>query len=258
MKRFFEQSWLSFKGTNSIYSGEEFLLLQIGQPLLTLIFYVLLASYSINPTDLTRWVIGNSFLMCINTTIFSLGFSFNQERFYGRLRSIVVSPTNSLNVVLHKCFFPSLISIVVVLIGIFVGQILFNINISLSNLSFLILIIFISMLAASSFGIFISTFGLISDSMHLILNIIGSGLIIITGANFPTEQLPRFFQIISNFLPIKHGLNAAYELLGGNINQSIILLIPEVGIILLYSISTAIVFGIIEKLARTKGLLEIY
>lgn len=258
MTRFLQASWLSFKGTNAIYSGEEFLMLQIIQPLSMLIFYVLLASYSFSPNDLTRWIVGNSFLMCINTTIFSLGSTFNQERFYGRLRAIVVSPTKTIEVVIQKCFFPSIISIIVVLIGLFTGSLLFNSNLSLNEIPSLVIVLFISMLAASAFGMFISTFGLISDSMHLVLNFIGSGIVILSGANFPVEQLPRFAQLIAKALPIRNGLNASYTLLEPGSGEVSRFIISEFLICIFYLIGTMVVFRVLENKAKHKATLEIF
>ncbi len=62
VRRFFNQSFLEFKAITAAFKFEEFMFFETAYPLMTLIFYVLLAGYSFNTTDLTHWVVGNSFL----------------------------------------------------------------------------------------------------------------------------------------------------------------------------------------------------
>ena len=64
------------------------------------------------------------------------------------------------------------------------------------NIVLLILAISCAMISASCFGLFLSVFGLISDSMYFILNIVSYLLMIFTGAEFPVQQLPFAGRII--------------------------------------------------------------
>ena len=88
------------RGRSAAFEAEEFALMQLGYPLITLIFYCLIAAHSFQTTNLTSWVIGNSFLLCTNACIFGLGNIFVGERYWGRLRSIIASPCAKLPLIL--------------------------------------------------------------------------------------------------------------------------------------------------------------
>ena len=64
IRRFIDQAVLYHRGRSAAFEAEEFALMQLGYPLITLIFYCLIAAHSFQTTNLTSWVIGNSFLLC--------------------------------------------------------------------------------------------------------------------------------------------------------------------------------------------------
>lgn len=170
VKRFFSQAWLYHKARTAAFDWREFLFFDTGYPIITLVFYCLLAAYSFQTTDLTHWVIGNSFLMCVNTCIFGLGSLFRSERYSGRLRSIIAAPCNLFSVVLSYGFIPSILAMGSVVLGFVVGAVVFGIDFTGVNLGLAMLTIFCAMICASCFGLLLSVFGLVSDGMHLILN----------------------------------------------------------------------------------------
>jgi len=208
VRRFFHQSWLYFKGANRAFNFEEFALDRILYPLVTLIFYVMLAAYSFNATNLTYWVVGNSFLMCVIISLFTMGTAFNSERYYGRLRLIIASPVSRMATILQKALFPSLVAIITVIIGFIAGSLIFDIPLSDINMGIMLLIIVISMFAASGFGLLLGALSLLTDNMHLVLNTMYYVLMIFCGANFPVAQLPLWGQVVSRMLPLTRGIEA--------------------------------------------------
>lgn len=258
-RRFIEQSWLCFKGQKSQFEFEEFLLLDTLYPFLSLVFYCVVASYSFGTSDVTHWVIGNAFLLCINTCIFSLGASFMGERAYGRIRSIIVSPASRLAVILEKGFFTGLETTLTVAVGFVAGCLLFHISFSGVPVGLLFLCVFISTIAATGFGLFLAVFGLITDEMHFILNMTNNVLVIFTGAEFPVEQLPRFCQVISGFLPMTRSIAAAEILFAGGTWQEINgLLAGEILLAVFYFVAGAGLIRLIERMALKGATLEVY
>ena len=153
VKRFFSQAWLYFKSQQAAFRWEEFLCFQVGYPLVTMVFYCLMASYSFQTTELTPWVVGNSFLLCVNTCIFGLGNTFSGERYFGRIRSIIVAPVHNLEVVLEKGFFPAVVAAVTVGFGFGMGSLVFGVEIGGISMMGLLIIILTAMFAASGFGV---------------------------------------------------------------------------------------------------------
>ena len=170
--RFFSQAWLYHKGRTAAFNALEFLCFDAGYPIITLIFYCLLASYSFQTRDVTYWVVGNAFLMCTNTCVFGLGGIFNGERYFGRLRSIVAAPCGKLPLVLASGVFPTLLASLAVAGGFLVGGLVFGVDFSGVNIGLTAVTILCAMAAATCFGLFLSVLGLLTDSMHLVLNIV--------------------------------------------------------------------------------------
>lgn len=259
IKRFFSQAWLYFKANNAAFSFEEFISLQTAIPLLTLIFYCVLASYSFNTENLTRWVVGNSFLLCMHTCIFGLGSTFTGERFYGRIRSIIVAPINKLTLVLQRGFFPVFVAVATVLIGFLVGSLIFGVDFTGINMGLFLLVALVGMFAASGFGLLLSVFGLITDGMHFVLNLSTYVLMIFCGANFPIEQLPKIAQIISQVLPLTRSIQAANMLFEGVDAPGFTrLLLGEALLGAAFCIIGFLIIRAVERVAIQKATLEIF
>ncbi|WOO38789.1 ABC transporter permease [Anaerocolumna sp. AGMB13020] len=259
MRRFFTLAWLSYKSRQSIFRLDEFLCLETIYPLLTLIFYCVLASYSYNTDNLTRWVVGNSFLLCVNTCIFTLGSTFMAERAYGCIRSLVAAPEGKLLIILHKGLFTCITAVVTVTFGFFAGSLLFQVNFSQINLLLFFTAVIVAMFAAAGFGLFIGIFGLITDQMHFVLNFISYILMIFCGANFPISQLPIAGRLISRLIPLTRSIEAVNMLFSGVIIEKfVMLLLQEAGIGAGYYFLSWLLIKGIEKTARRKGTLEVF
>jgi ABC-2 type transport system permease protein len=258
-RRFFHQAWLYFKGSNSAFSFEEFALLELSYPLLTLVFYVVLASYSFNTIELTHWVVGNSFLLCVNITLFSLGQSFASERHFGRLRSIIASPINKLATVLQKAVFPMIIAIITVFAGFLAGSLIFNVPFTSVNLGLLLAVIAVSMFATAGLSLLLAAFSLLSDSMHLILNTMSYVLMIFCGANFPIAQLPAWGRAFSRALPLTRGIQAANMLFEGFDGRGFLrLVLGELVIGALFFLASFWVVKFAERIAIKRASLEMF
>lgn len=259
MKRFFSQAWLYFKASNAAFSFEEYISLQTAIPLLTLIFYCVLASYSFNTQNLSRWVVGNSFLLCMHTCIFGLGTTFVGERYYGRLRSIIVAPISKLTVVLQRGFFPVFVAVITVLIGFVAGSLIFKVDFTGVNMGLFLLITFMAMLAATGFGLLLAVFGLVTDQMHFILNLSTYVLMIFCGANFPIAQLPRAAQFISRLIPLTRSIQAANMLFEGvNVPALVKLLAGEALLGAAYCVAAFLIIRVVERIAIRKATLEVF
>lgn len=256
---FIQQSWLSFKGMYAVYSKEEFLAGQLLPPIMSMIFFCILASYSFSTSNLTNWVIGNSFLLASNVCVFSLGFFLTSDRYYGRLKYIFLSDRPIFISLLEKSFFSIVCSAFVVIGGIILGTFLFHTQIKANNLSILIICVFITIFSTAMFGIFLSTFGLFSDNIQLILNTAYTLLLIFTGVNFPLEYLPDFLQKIVHLLPMTNSLQGIQLILSrGEIGKGISFVTGEFLVGIGYFILSIISIKYVGKIALKSNTLELF
>lgn len=258
VKRFFSQAWLYHKARTAAFDWREFLFFDTGYPIITLVFYCLLAAYSFQTADLTHWVIGNSFLMCVNTCIFGLGSLFRSERYSGRLRSIIAAPCSLFSVVLSYGFIPSILAMGSVVLGLVVGAVVFGIDFSGVNLGLALLTILCAMIAASGFGLLLSVFGLLSDGMHLILNMMNYILMIFTGAEFPVSQLPAVGQVISRALPLTRSIEAMNLLFSNDAEGFAPLLLGELAMAAIYVLASVSVLKYAERACKRAGKFDLF
>ena len=256
---FLHMSWLNFKGQRAAFNFEEFILLDTAYPFVTLVFYCVMAGFAYGTTDVTDWVIGNAFMLCTNTCLFSLGTCFVGERYYGRIRSIIVGKTSKFEIVLQKGFFAAVVSVVTTLVGFALGCLVFGIGLSKVPWGSLLLVLIIAMFAVMGLGMFLSVLGLVSHQIHMISNVMWYVLLIFTGTNFPISQLPESVQIISYLLPMTRSIAAARELVAGA-KLSLVrgLLFGEVAVAFTYLVIAAVVIKYAEKIAIKNGTLELF
>lgn len=256
---FFKISWLNFKGQHTAFNFEEFITLKVAYPFITLLFHCVLATYAYGKIDIVKWVIGNSFLLCNSTCLFSLGTCFVAERYFGRIRSIVTGSKSKIQIIFEKGFFSTLVGIITTLVGFILGCVVFDLNLNNFPWLFFGATLFSSMMAFTGFAMFLSVFGLISDSQNLILNLVEYILLIFTGANIPVDKLEYPLKLISELLPMTRGIIAmdlyikeergllCYKLLG----QELL-----VGIV--YFLLASLIIQLAENKAIKDGTLDLF
>lgn len=257
---FFQQSWLYYKGSNSQFNIEELIFYRIAVPLITLVYYCVIAKSSFSTSYLTSWVIGNSLLLCNNTCVFTLGASFESERYFGRLKWLITSPYSRIATVFQKGFLFIFESLVTVTLSMIFGSLIFSVSFANVNIGLFIIIILAGVFSAMCFGMFLSMFALISDSMHLILNLVNMAMMILCGANFPIKDLPSFAQYISFCLPFTRSIEAGNMLFNEvvDIHKLVLTLCGELLVGIIYLLVSAALFKFIEKMAIRKASLEIF
>ena len=256
---FLHMAWLNFKGQRAAFNFEEFILLDTAYPFMTLVFYCVMAGFAYGTADVTDWVIGNAFMLCTNTCLFSLGTCFVGERYYGRIRSIIVGRTSKVEIVLQKGFFAAVVSVVTTLTGFALGCLVFEINLSKIPWGSFIFVLGIAMFAVMGLGMFLSVLGLVSHQIHMISNVMWYVLLIFTGTNFPITQLPETLQIVSYLLPMTRSIAAARDLVAGaDFGQVKGLLLGEIIVAVSYLAIAAVVIKQAEKIAIKKGTLELF
>ena len=259
IERFFVQSWLSFKALFGWIEAKMYFFVKILNPVFQMLFFCLLAKYCFNTNNLTPWVIGNSFLLCIYNCIFGIGNIFAVERYCGTLKMIVATPSNKFITFFERGFVHIIDSLFTVSIGLTVGSIVFNISFNNVNLVLFFAITIIAMFSAVGLGLFIGSFGLIISNMNLIMNIVSMVLIAFSGANFPVDWLPNVIQKFSYCLPLTRSIKAANLLVKGESFTLIYNLMgQEILLGIIYIILGYFLMKITESIAKKRASLDLY
>ena len=258
MRRFCSQVWLHAKVNQANIDWLEFIFFRVGVVMLTLVFYVLIASFTTGEGDLTRWVVGNAFVLCTYECIHLIGVSFNTERFNGRLRSIIVAPTSKLVVLMYTGAWAVFSSIITISVAFFIGGLIFGVGFAGFNFAAFFISILITAFACVGLGLFVGIFALITDAMYLVLNAIVMIIMIFSGANFPVSQLPRAAQPIAWVMPIRRGVEAANLFFDAPINSTYWQLVGAEALLgLVFLLLAFALIRIVEAVAIKKATLEI-
>ena len=162
-------------------------------------------------------------------------------------------------IVLEKGLFSGIIAIITVFLGFLIGSGIFRVDFSRIHLFSLFMIIIIGMFSATGFGLLLSTFGLITDQMHLVLNLSSYALMIFCGVNFPVEQLSYGARLLSNCLPLTRSIKAANLLFEVTKGEEIIrLLLGELLLGGIYFIAAFFLIRMVEKIAIKKATFEVF
>jgi ABC-2 type transport system permease protein len=216
IERFFSQVWLYTKVRYAGMDVAEFFAYRVGLSIATLLIYVLIARYTTGgEIDLTRWVIGNAFALCIFECVSTMGTYFNAERFNGRLRSIIAAPTSKITVIMYSSVPSVMVSFLTITMGFVVGGMIFSVPFGDLNIAMFAIAVTTAAFACIGLGLLLAAVALITDSMYLILNAISLLILIFSGANFPVSQLPKFAQVIANAFPLFRSVAAGNLAMGG-------------------------------------------
>ncbi|WP_346898322.1 ABC transporter permease [Clostridium sp. UBA7503] len=259
IERFFQQSLYSFKALFAWVDAKVYFLVKILNPILQLLFFCLLAKYCYNAKDLTQWVVGNSFLLCVYNCLFGIGNVFCVERYFGTLKMIIASPANKFITFFERGFVHILDSCFTVTIGLIAGGLIFNIDFHNVNIPVLIFVTVIAMFSAVGFGLFIGSFGMVASNMNLIMNILSMVLLALSGANIPLEYFPVTIQKISYCLPITRSIQAAnLAMKNQEISKIIHLMGEEILLGIIYIILGYTFMILMEKVAQKRASFDIY
>lgn len=258
--RFFSQAWLNAKARQAGFNFAQFIVYRVGISISTLIMYVLVARHAAGGVyDLTPWVIGNAFALCIYECVFNVGSSFNTERFNGRLRAIMVSPTSKLTVIMYNSISSIVITTLTIISAFIAGGLIFGISFSELNIAMFALSIFVAAFTCVGLGLLLGVFSLITDSMHMVLNVLALLMVIFSGANFPVSQLPIVMQLIANVFPLYRSVRAANMSMGGVFDQVFgYLLMGELILGIVFYLTAFALTKFIERTAIRKATLEMF
>jgi ABC-2 type transport system permease protein len=261
VKRSYRNGLYTFKGLFGFLKPEVYVLVKVINPVFQVLFFSLIAKHAYGNKDITPFIIGNAFVLCMYNAFFGVGCNLINERGFGTLKLLIGSPCNKFFVFITKSSFHIIDGIITVSIGLITGIIFFNIRIPINILPYFLLCLLIAIFTACSMGMLVGSIGLITRDINMLLNLSSSLLMSLSGVNFPTEKLPLILQYISNILPLTNALKASKLLINGGIidyGKINSLLFNELLLGIGYCIVAYISLRIMEKLAKCKATIDIY
>ena len=259
LRLFWQGALLSYIALFHWFRPAQYAASKILMPLAQMFFFVYLGTFATSPENAAFYVIGNAIQITAVSGIFGVTMSVGGERETGTLPYLFGTPANRIVTFFGRAFMHVIDGMLGVVIALVWGVILFNLDLSHTNLAALALTIFITTLSTCGLGLLLGCMSLITVNVMFINNFIYFALLIFSGANVPIEKFPAIMQSISWALPLTRGIAAARLLVDGAAMSDVSsLLWSEFGIGLLYSLLGYFLFAWFEVQAKRRGTLEVF
>jgi ABC-2 type transport system permease protein len=193
----------------------------------------------------------------IGTAVWAMGFSIRQERWFGTLQAIYVTPTSRLVQVMGMAIHSTVHQIIGTLIQLVVISLTFGLALKIEGVLPALGLFALMMFALYGFGIVISAIGLLLKEGWVISDILYSTMTILSPVAYPLIVLPTLAQQASAFFPTAPALIGMRSFLIENYraeafgNVFLHLLILGAAWILF----GVLVFKITDKYVRKRGML---
>jgi ABC-2 type transport system permease protein len=203
--------------------------------------------------------IGNALSSIAYVTVFSVCNIANEEKQQGTLQPVLVTPANRMAVFVGRGMFQVLNGILTVFIALGYAAFVFGVDFSATNWPALIVVVAMTALSMTAFGLMLSSVGMYLRTSMVIANIFLFLGLLVSGVNFPVSKLPEWLQVVAYAIPLTYGTDAARAAVAGasitDIGNSLLDMAIS-GLVLVFI--GYLIFKFFEWLSRRKGTMEQY
>ncbi|MGI0128900.1 MAG: ABC transporter permease [Thermoplasmata archaeon] len=186
-------------------------------PLTQMVFFVFVVQLGGGgPSEVAFTALGNAVATVTYSSIFSVCQTTDNEKQQGTMEHILVTPANRLALYFGRGLIPILISLATVSIGIAYAVLLFGVHIPLSTLPTLAVSVTLTAFAMVGFGLLLGGIALYLRTSIILGNIFLFIGLLLSGVNFPADQLPPVLQWIGYGFPLTWGLSAVRASVAGD------------------------------------------
>ncbi len=166
-------------------------------------------------SQLAYVAIGNAVGTVAYASIFSVCQTTDTEKQLGTMEHLLVSPTNRTALYFGRGFFPILISIATVAMGLVYSFALFGVPFLPGTEGTIAVSIFLTAFAMVGFGLLLGGVALYLRTSIILGNIFLFIGLLLSGVNFPLSSLPYPVQIVGMGLPLTWGVYAIRDSVNG-------------------------------------------
>ncbi|WP_393058975.1 ABC transporter permease [Streptomyces sp. LN549] len=183
-------------------------------PLLQLLFFVFLGR-ELHVADDHFYLLGNAVVSASTACVYGGTMAIANERRYGTLGAVLLSPRNRAPLWFGRALPYVLNGLVISVFTLSAACLLLGLRIPVGALPGLAAVLLAAAAGCSAFGLALGALGLRFRDVFLISNVASSGLLLLTGANVPRENLPEWMRAVGDVLPMTHAAETARELSAG-------------------------------------------
>lgn len=205
-------------------------------------------------------LIGIAFFSYLRISIDGISKSIREGQMLGTLEALLVTQTGIPTIIISSSLYSFIFASFKVAVYLLLGVFVFGLNMGNANFAGALLILFLTIISFSSFGIISASFVMVLKRGDPISSIFTSVSGILGGLYYPVSVLPGWLQKLSYLLPVTYSLEGMrLALLQG---YSLRELMPNIVALLLFSTImlplSIFIFGYAVKRAKIDGTLTQY
>ncbi|WP_433376266.1 ABC transporter permease [Actinoplanes sp. CA-142083] len=218
-------------------------------PLFQLLFFAYLGR-QLQVADDRFYIVGNAVLTATLACVFGGTLAVGNERRYGTLGHVLLSPRSRTLVFLGRALPYAGNGLMIAVVTLTVSAALLGLRLPVSAVPGLLLAMAAGSLACAFFGLTLGALGLRFRDVWVISNVAVALLLLLTGVNVPAESLPDWMVTAGRFLPITHAAEAARQLAAG---RGLGAAAPALGWEVLVGIGYAVLAAVLLKVFETES-----
>lgn len=222
-----------------------------------------LASFSAltGTTDyLSYIVIGSTFYMWLNITLWDVGFQLRQEQLRGTLESNWLAPVPRLSLLIGGSLMSLGTSLFFLVVTVLEFRVFFGLNLVSGNVGLLMLVLLLSVGAIYGIGFAFASLVLRFREANAMVMLVRGIFMVFCGVTYPLEVLPGWMQGVAAWLPLTYAIRALRSITLNGAGFSAIA--PDLFKLTLFAVALPILgilaFYRMERRARRTGSLGQY
>lgn len=224
-------------------------------PLFQLLFFAYLGR-QLQVADDRFYIVGNAVLAASLSCVFGGTMAVANERRYGTLGHVLLSPRSRTAVFLGRALPYAGNGLLIAACTLTGGALLLGLRIPLGALPGLALTLAVGSLSCGFFGLTLGALGLRFRDVFVISNVSVALLLLLTGVNVPADRLPGWMAALGQCLPITHAAEAARRLAAGRSDIATPLL-TEAVVGLTWAVLAALLLKLFEFESRRTASLDL-
>lgn len=256
--RFIRHAKLSYTALFGFINPKSYILVMLLNPLTQILFFGILVNYVYEGEGLAGYIAANALLLCVMSAVFGMMSVVTSDRGMGTLPIVMASPASK-SVLFFARSVPHILNgVFTACLGLVFGLLIFQISIPVSAILPLIIVWFVSIFSACCLGLILASCSFWTPSMHLLSNLLGSALLLLSGANYSLAVMPSWLSELAKFFPLTRGVELTKALVrDGHAPQFVKLMTEEFLLGCVYFGISLIAIRYAEYLARVKGTMEL-
>lgn len=249
---------LTYRALFDWLSPALFVSAMLATPVFQVAFFVSFGpAYSTRPPEF--FALGNAVQTCAMAGIFGMAQTVANERVFGTLGHLMLSPADRAALYLGRALPHALTGVVISSVGVLLCWLLTDLSLGPVRLAALLVALLVASVSCTAIGLLLGGLGLVSRDTQVAASTAYLGLLLVSGAVVPVDQLPAPVRVLGEVVPLTHAVAAVRHLVAAGPDRDFVTQLFREGLVAAAVLTLgAVLIGRIERRARRRGDIDLF